>query len=864
MNTVEDVQNHNYDDDNVDEDIALLTNSINAIQSELFVRQMYKEQLNKKVAQDSQKIADNDYLLQKKQLQQQTSSVDRGSEEHQPELLYQPTELNIGTKKLLSVYLDQRADELKDLLKEASNDSSGAVMHSNTKQNDVHVNIRCGHGADYVLRLKLPQSSTFGEVCIAAKDFFGIPTQIKVVLRDDMGNYFSDDINMKEDFSMLPEQNLHLVHATSPDLAELQKYQISDMQNVHTGGLSRRKRDESRGLRIMRGLISDLPKSLVIFVIMLLWLFGGEIPMESAYLNSKIQDTFFQPRFGQYQEYNLKSVTNVDLIWDYLSGPLVDVMFTSSSGVQGVIEESTYILGSIRLRQQRVSKNTCTSRLDTLDECYGAYFGRFSGRVTDDKGTSDYWGNPRCSAKSAGGSTQQSDAGALIGSAFTKHIDHTVLASSGFVTDTDAEYFEGALAYYDPSGYVLEVSLEDRTKFRSIIAALKECQWIDLATRIIYVEVNFFNPTMNTYLVGHLRFEIDTSGLVLPDVFFQSLRLDIMSSTRDKISYGLECVILVWCCYQVYRWRADLVTTMEDTGSIVQWFLNVWTLLEVLIVGIFFYVFSLRIYYLTSLHRLRLLNIDGTNDANDPLISTSFIHLGSMAYRYTMNSLWMVIVTFFASLKLLKYMKVGRAPRILIDTLRYAVTPMFVFMLMFLLIMSGFVLFFHSIYGTRIQSFSTVMLSTRSLLTSMISQLVSESEHHAQMMELPWSTNILYSIVFVVFLLVCHFVLLNVFLAIMNDAHKVAHDIAERTDGEYPSLTMSIVVRAMCGSFMARKCGDTSVSDEQSEFENREQEEKTAAELEEEREQKEDDEEEAEEEEEDALWRKAAASGLEN
>ena len=117
---------------------------------------------------------------------------------------------------------------------------------------------------------------------------------------------------------------------------------------------------------------------------------------------------------------------------------------------------------------------------------------------------------------------------------------------------------------------------------------------------------------------------------------------------------------------------------------------------------------------------------------------------------------------------------------------------------------------------------------------------------------------------FVVFLLVCHFVLLNVFLAIMNDAHKVAHDIAERTDGEYPSLTMSIVVRAMCGSFMARKCGDTSVSDEQSEFENSEQEEKTAAELEEEREQKEDDEEEAEEEEEDALWRKAAASGLEN
>ena len=84
-----------------------------------------------------------------------------------------------------------------------------------------------------------------------------------------------------------------------------------------------------------------------------------------------------------------------------------------------------------------------------------------------------------------------------------------MLASSGFVTDTDAEYFEGALAYYDPSGYVLEVSLEDRTKFRSIIAALKECQWIDLATRIIYVEVNFFNPTMNTYLVGHLRFEID-------------------------------------------------------------------------------------------------------------------------------------------------------------------------------------------------------------------------------------------------------------------------------------------------------------------------------------------------------------------
>ena len=598
MNHVNKMEDHNYNHDNVEEDISLLTDSINAIQSELFARQMLKERLEKKVALDAQKIADQQQSRSSNKRNTPTTQ-EAGPDKHQATLLYQPTELNTGNKKLLALYLDERADEIKVLLKEASGEVS--LVHSNERNSDVFVNIRCGHGADYVLRLKLPESTSFGDVCTAAKDLFGIPKQVKVVLRDQMGNFFSDDVDMTNDFKMLPEQNLYLVHVTPPELAELQKYQIADMELVHTGGLSRRKRDLSRGIRIMSSLIADFPKSLTIFIIMVAWLFGSEKQTEISVLHSTIEDIFLQPRFGRHHEYTFESVTNVDHVWDYLAGPLTDAMFIKSSGVQGVIEDSTYILGSIRIRQQRVAAQSCSSRTTQMDDCYGSYHGRYSGRVTDDRGRSEYWGNSICVTQdqfyldsSTSTSTIPPDTFNLVKTAFTNTIDATILASSGFVTDTAAEYLEGTLATYDPSGYIIEVGLDDRTTFESTIAGLKKCQWIDVATRIVYVEMNFFNPSMNTYMVGHVRFEMDPSGLVIPAFKFQALQLDIMSSTPNFISYTLECLILIWCLYQMNRWRADLTQTMEDEGSIVSWFLNVWTLLEVLIVVLFIFVFILR------------------------------------------------------------------------------------------------------------------------------------------------------------------------------------------------------------------------------------------------------------------------------
>ena len=235
MDAVEKIRHIDDNSDDVEEDVALLTDSINAIQAELFQRQMLKEKLENRVAKEAQKIADRKRI---------SRSNNEEIKQEKVELLYQPTELNIGNKKLLSLYLDKRDDELKQLLKEA--DSGGvSSVHTNKKESNVFVNVRCGDSDDYCLRLKLPKNTTFGEVCKAAKDFFGIPKQLKVVLRDQMGNFFSDEVDMQQDFSMLPEQNLYLVHVTPPELADLQKYQISDMENVHTGGLSRRKRDES-------------------------------------------------------------------------------------------------------------------------------------------------------------------------------------------------------------------------------------------------------------------------------------------------------------------------------------------------------------------------------------------------------------------------------------------------------------------------------------------------------------------------------------------------------------------------------------------------------------------------------------------
>jgi hypothetical protein len=827
-----------YDDALVEEDVALLTENINAIQSELFARQMLKEKLEKKLSAETQKIK-----IESGYYRDQENNTEENDDTE--ELLYQPEELNTLTKQMLAAYLENRGDELKELLKEASGEATnGLSLHHDEH---VFVNIRCGHGADYVLRLKLPEDITFGRVCVAAKQFFGIPEKVQVVLRDSAGNFFSEHVNMKNDFQYLPEQNLYLVHVNRPLLAELQQYQIGDMQNVHTGGLSRRKRDESRGLRVMLGLVGDLPKALLILVIMIIWTFIGDNPAQSATFQSKIRDIFYAPKFGQHYQFGFQDIKDMNMMWSFMEGPLINILS------EDVIEDSTYILGSVRIRQQRVYSDSCKKRdfakTESVDRCYDQYYGRSYGPLTtDDQGESEFWGHSQCNA------TSNTETAILAKSAFTNYFDDTLRASTGFITSTRAGFLNGALASYDPSGYYIEIGLGDRTVLLTTIQALKSCQWVDFATRVIYVEVNFFNPSMNMYQAGHIRFEIDPSGLVAPKLLYEGFRLDIVSQMSDKIAYGLEWVILIWCIYQINRWRHDWKVIIEDTGSIIQWFLNIWTILEAATVVVFLNVFVLKSFYLSNPHRLELLNVGRSNDDSDPLISHKFIFLGSMGYRYGQNILWMVIATFLASLKLLKYMKIGEAPRVLWTTLHYAAAPMVVFMLLYLLIVSGFVLYFHSVYGTRIQSFSTIMLSTRALFTSMVNHLVGETHQFKQITELPWSNNIMHPIMFVIFIIIGHFVLLNMFLAIMNDAHSVAHEITERTRGEYPQLSGYVFCYSLCGKYAARRrCGEnTTFGDSDSEVS------EDGEEFKEEFGEEEEDDDEAKSEDED--WRRTAAA----
>lgn len=801
------------DDESAEEEMALLTESVNAIQSELFTRQMWKETLESKLREEERRLRE-DRPSRSWSEEEEEEEVDDMDREQQESIAFQPRELNTLNKKMLATYMATRSDQIKRLLSDANGEATNSAQRQ--ERDDVFVNVRCGEEDDYCIRLKLPDGVTFGEVCESAKNFFGIPKHVEVVLRDQYGSYFSDSANMKNDFTHLPEQNIYLVHVHKPTLEELQQYQLGDMQDVHTGGLSRRKRDESRGLRVIRKLISDLPKSVLIFLIMLLWTFSGDVPVETARFNSKVHSLLSRPRFGSNGAYDLSHVSNLDLIWDYLQGPLPDALFSKSgtTGAVGVIEDSSYVLGSVRLRQARVLKNTCDSRVGLPggdNQCYGEYAGRSHGLLsTTDKGASEYWGHPACNT------TSMTDAAKRARPAFTQYIDSSITASTGWITNTDADYVNGALAWYDPEGWWVQVGLDDRTEFDASIRSLQSCHWIDHATRVVFVELNFFNPSMNMYQSGHVRFEIEPSGLVLPRVFFEGMRLDIISQTRDQLSYALEFLILVWSIYQMIRWRSDIAATKEETGSSVSWLTNVWTLSEVFTVLIFLIAMTFRLFYLFNFHRFVLLNTDRTHDEKDPLLTTNFVFLGTMAYRYTQNNLWMVLATFFASTKLLKYMKIGEGTRILVDTMRYAVTPMLVFMSLFLLTLSGFVLFFHNVYGTRVETFSTVMLSTRALLTSMVSHLVSETHHFDHLAELPWSTNPLHPLMFILFVLICHFVLLNMFLAIMNDSHKMAHAIAKRSKGEYPPLTTHLFVGGFCGKWAARKCGDTTHFDDDS------------------------------------------------
>ena len=135
-----------------------------------------------------------------------------------------------------------------------------------------------------------------------------------------------------------------------------------------------------------------------------------------------------------------------------------------------------------------------------------------------------------------------------------------------------------------------------------------------------------------------------------------------------------------------------------------------------------------------------------------------------------------------------KYFKLHPTGSILVNTFGRAVYTLISFTAIFAMVFLGFVLLFHNLYGQQIKQFRKVTTTAKSLLVTLLGNVDYEDLFFHYPVYAQW--------LFILYIIVVYFVLLNMFVAILNEAHIAAQKWAEENKNTAPQVTWELVREA--------------------------------------------------------------------
>ena len=129
------------------------------------------------------------------------------------------------------------------------------------------------------------------------------------------------------------------------------------------------------------------------------------------------------------------------------------------------------------------------------------------------------------------------------------------------------------------------------------------------------------------------------------------------------------------------------------------------------------------------------------------------------------------MLVFLGNVKLMRLLRFNKRIGLLAATLKYAAKPLFMFSIVFAIIFVGYTQLFYFIYFIHLLNFKTFVTSAETCLQ----MLVGKFDFHAMHMASP----LLGPIVFFLYVLSVYFILINMFLTILNEAFtRVRRDVA--------------------------------------------------------------------------------------
>uniref|UniRef100_A0AAQ6AHM9 Polycystin-2 n=1 Tax=Amphiprion ocellaris TaxID=80972 RepID=A0AAQ6AHM9_AMPOC len=326
-------------------------------------------------------------------------------------------------------------------------------------------------------------------------------------------------------------------------------------------------------------------------------------------------------------------------------------------------------------------------------------------------------------------------------------------------SEMNGSSYWGQVSKYGGGGYYQDLS---RTKEESTIQLqfLKDHLWLDRGSRAVFLDFSVYNGNINLFCIARLLVEFPATGGVVTSWQFQTVRLIRYVSSWDYFVGVCEVAFCLFILYYVVE------EVLEIRIHRLHYFKSLWNCLDVLIVAVSIKVGLLK---LNSNHFEPLANLQ--------------VQFNNMA----------AVIIFFSWVKLFKFINFNKTMSQLSSTMSRCAKDLVGFAIMFFIIFLAYAQLAYLVFGTQVNDFSTFQASIFTQFRIILGDF--------NFSEIEEANPVLGPIYFTTFVFFIFFILMNMFLAIINDTYsEVKADMSQQRS----ELEMTDLIRKGCNKALIK------------------------------------------------------------
>ncbi|KAL0207537.1 hypothetical protein P9112_012165 [Eukaryota sp. TZLM1-RC] len=337
---------------------------------------------------------------------------------------------------------------------------------------------------------------------------------------------------------------------------------------------------------------------------------------------------------------------------------------------------------------------------------------------------------------------------------------------------------------YSGSGYVVDLPL-NRTLALDLVDFLKESAFIDLQTRVLFIDFTLYNSALNLFNIVRLTIEMPAGGGTFTMSTFRTIKLFNYLRGEDFVRLFFEILVVISNCVSFILLIKKNFKSKLNQSFLKDFFQRpFWFYLDLTITLSIFLILFLRLYSFLVIRSTRD-EVDGYSASSSPVYT-------SVAFVMNQEQNLLSVIAFLMWYNVFKFLELSNRLSFLTRVLKASAKDIFGFSVIFLILIIGYSFCGRLAFGIDVFEYRSLPHACLALFRMMVGDFNYEDL---------WNANRVIAPIFLVsFTLLIYFILLNMFLAIINDTFTVIRQ------KESPTATDPLfsAVDAMTRSFRRR------------------------------------------------------------